>query len=109
MTAGQHCEFPFLALQGEFADATPYGVSHGSLQYYRSPSGKKFRSRTEALKSLGLVEDKGKDKTSPGKAPKAPKDQRLSHAEALTKAKADAAEAQLQLPLKLSSGVRIVK
>ena len=48
-------------------------------------------------------------KTSPGRAPKAAKDQRLSHAEALTKAKADAAEAQLQLPFKLSSGVRIVK
>ena len=88
------------------------------LQYYRSPGGKRFRSRNEALKSLGYGEDKSRDKKSPGKppgkatpgkaAPK-PKEERLPHEEALVRAKAAAAESPLQLPLKLGNGVRVLK
>ena len=83
------------------------------LQYYRSPGGKRFRSRNEALKSLGFGEDKSKEKKSPSKAPgKAtpkPKEERLSHEEALAKAKAEAAESPLSLPLKLGNGVKVLK
>ena len=83
------------------------------LQYYRSPGGKRFRSRNEALKSLGFGEDKSKEKKSPSKtpakAPARPKDQKLTHEDALAKAKAEAAESPVQLPIKLGNGVKVLK
>ena len=83
------------------------------LQYYRSPGGKRFRSRNEAMKSLGFGEDKSKEKKSPSKAPgKAtpkPKEERLSHEQALARARAEAAESPLPLPLKLGNGVKVLK
>ena len=62
---------------------------------------------------MGFGEDKSKEKKSPvkahGKAAPKPKEQRLSHEEALVKASAEAAESPLQLPLKLGNGVRVFK
>ena len=82
------------------------------MQYYRAPGGKRFRSRNEALKSLGFGEDKSKKtptKAAAKSLPKAPKESRLSREEALAKARAEAAELTAQLPLKLGSGVKVIK
>jgi hypothetical protein len=82
------------------------------VQYYRAPGGKRFRSRNEALKSLGFGENKSK-KTPPKPAaqplPKAPKEPTLSREEARAKARAEAAELMAQLPLKLGCGVKVIK
>jgi hypothetical protein len=58
--------------------------------YFFNPEGKRFRSRQEVMKALGLTEDKKK----------------LSRADAVRRACAAAA---LQLPMELGSGVRVLR
>ena len=72
-----------------------------SVQYYFSPSGRKFRSRQEVMRSLGLEPDARRSKGS-----KPAKPVRAEVFQAAREAHPDPASC---LPLQLDSGVSVTR
>lgn len=88
------------------------------LQYYFSPSGKKFRSRLEVGKALGIEEERKPKKTANAATPPADKGAAIpggselptaARDDVLARVRASAAALNSTLPLALGNGLSLLR